>query len=81
MTSISVGIQKTDETDEWAKYAFGGPPARVLGNVIIYKSDGRIDLLDIEHDKYKKYILPVVVKALFDHYKNGEYPDTTGYNA
>ncbi|XCN73569.1 MAG: hypothetical protein Q3M24_02110 [Candidatus Electrothrix aestuarii] len=81
MTVISVGIQKTDETDEWVKYAFGGPPTRIIGNVIIYKSDGQVNLIDIEHDKYRKYILPAVVKALIRHHEKGEYPDNTGYHA
>jgi hypothetical protein len=81
MTTISVGILKTDEADEWVKYAFGGPPTRILGHVIIYKSDGHIDLIDIEHDKYKKHILPAVVKALFEHHKKGEYPESTSYHS
>ncbi len=81
MTAISVRILKTDETDEWVKYAFGGPPKRVLGHVVIYKSDGRIVLLDIEQEKYKKHILPAVVKTLSEHYKSREYPDRTSYHA
>ena len=43
---------KTEETQEWDKYAFGDPPARVLGQVIINKFDGQVDLVEIEHKKY-----------------------------
>jgi hypothetical protein len=81
MTFISVGIMKTNETSEWAKYAFGGPPENVLGHVIIYKADGRIELVDIINDKYKKHILPCVIRRLSQHYQEKEYPDKTSYSA
>ncbi len=79
MTAISIRILKIDETSEWAKYAFGGPPKRVLGHVAIYKSDGHIELLDIIDNKYKKHILPSVIKKLTEHYEQGDYPDSTFY--
>ncbi len=81
MTFISVGIMKTEETKEWVKYAFGYPPKRVLGNVAINKSNGRIELIDIVDEKYKRSVLPYVLKHLSDHYQRGDFPEHTYYNA
>ena len=79
MTAISIGMLKVDESPEWVKYAFGGPPQKVLGHVVIYKTDGKIKLLDIIDEKYKKHILPCVEKRLTEHYRLGTYPDSTFY--
>jgi hypothetical protein len=81
MTAISVKILKINETSEIVKYAFGNPPARVLGHVIINKADGQIELSDIVDNKYKRYLLPAVLKQLHIHHKSGEYPEETFYNA
>lgn len=81
MTFISVGILKIEENSDIVKYAFGNPPHNVLGHVIIYKIDGRIELIDIIDKKYEKYILPCVKKKLRLHYENKEFPDQTSYHS
>ncbi len=81
MIAISVKIKKADETDEWVKYAFGNPSTKKPGTVVLYKIDGKIELIDIEDEKYKKYLLPGVREILHDHHLRGEYPAKTSYHA
>lgn len=81
MTVISVLIVKTDETDQWVKYSFGNPPRRILGEVKVNKANGNFEILNIEHDKYKKVILPCVIRKISEHYETGEFPDKTSYHA
>ncbi len=80
MTTICLIIKKTDESDDWVKYAFGNPPYKVLGNVILYKRTGKIELLDLENSKYN-YALKCTIKRLEGHYLKCEYPEITDYMA
>jgi hypothetical protein len=79
MTAISIRILKVDENSEWVKYAFGGPPQKVLGHVKIFKANGEIRLVDIIDDKYMRHIFPGVEKQLTEHYQQGEFPERTLY--
>ena len=80
MTFISVGIMKVEESSARAKYAFGDPPGRVLGHVVIHKADGKIELLDITDEKYR-HLLPFIKKRLVELHELGEYPENTHYHA
>ena len=79
MTVISLIIKKTDESTDWVKYAFGNPPYKVLGNVILYKETGEIELLDLKNSR-SKYALKFVMRRLEEHYEQHEFPEITGYS-
>jgi hypothetical protein len=84
MKSMAIYIQlnKIEEDGTGAIYEFG-PVERIVGHVVVDKSDGAVELLDIdaEYAAREAFYLPRIRRVFIRHVEENDFPNRTWYAA
>lgn len=80
--AVYIQLNKVEEDAALAVYEFG-PIVRIVGQVLVDKSDGNVELwrIDDEYAAHEKFYLPRIRLVFARHAKENSYPDNTSYRA
>ena len=80
--AIYIQLNKIEEDASGAIYEFG-PAEQIAGRVVVDKSDGSVDLLEIDPNfaAREMFYLPRIRRVFAQHAAENNYPDKTFYAA
>ncbi|MCA9120558.1 MAG: hypothetical protein H6822_13990 [Planctomycetaceae bacterium] len=80
--AIYIQLNKIEEDAAGAIYEFG-PVERIIGQVVVDKSDGAVELLEIdaEYAARQSFYLPRIRRVFIRHAEENDFPDKTCYAA
>lgn len=80
IVAVYINITKVKETNDSVIYDFGDGN-KLIGKVLLKKSSGKIQLLEINQPDRQDFYFFRVTRKLLQHHQNGEYPEVTCYAA